>query len=167
MVKPVQSLEFAPLYSVRQVVHTLLERGAAKGLFFTRVKIQKMLYALHGQTLALRDRPLIDEPFEAWEFGPVVASLHRDMKAYGFGNVPPEDNWIGTWERVPDADTETVRMIDVVLKSMGRASGQHLVAWSSVAEIPCHRIFCDNTKRATIENADIQQHFRKYKLVSA
>lgn len=155
-----------PLYTARDVVHTLVERGEELGLKFTRVKLQKLVYAAHGQMLALHDRPLIDEPFSVWRHGPLVESLHHELKAYGKENVRAVDNWIKGWGRVPESDTDAMTILDAVLHQMGRATAQELVDWSKVAEGPWHQIyFADDKAATTIENSDIQQHFRKYALV--
>jgi uncharacterized phage-associated protein len=56
----------------------------------TNLKLQKLLYVAHmvyvGRT---NGRLLIDEPFEAWDFGPVLPSLYHRVKI--FGNSPIRD----------------------------------------------------------------------------
>jgi len=56
----------------------------------TNLKLQKILYLAHmvfvGRT---EGRLLIDEPFEAWDFGPVLPRLYHRVKI--FGNEPIRD----------------------------------------------------------------------------
>src|ERR1700689_5397887 len=48
------------------------------------MKVQKLVYFAHGWYLALTGgRPMINEPVEAWKFGPVVPSLYYELKKYG------------------------------------------------------------------------------------
>src|SRR5262249_39748786 len=42
-----------------------------------------IIYYAHGWFLALRDQKLVDQPFEAWEYGPVVQDLYHQFKRFG------------------------------------------------------------------------------------
>jgi uncharacterized phage-associated protein len=57
------------------------------------MKMQKLVYFAHGWHLGLNRTPLISEPVEAWDYGPVVPSLYRALKSYGAGQIlePLED----------------------------------------------------------------------------
>jgi uncharacterized phage-associated protein len=54
------------------------------GWSLTNLKLQKILYIAHmvfvGRT---NGQLLIDEPFEAWDFGPVLRSLYHRVKIFG------------------------------------------------------------------------------------
>ena len=43
----------------------------------------KLVYISHGWMLGIHDRPLINEPVEAWTYGPVVPSVYHRYKAFG------------------------------------------------------------------------------------
>ena len=47
------------------------------------MKIQKLVYFAHGWHLALKDKPLLNEDIQAWEFGPVVERLYHALKEHG------------------------------------------------------------------------------------
>lgn len=49
----------------------------------TQMHLHKLLYYAQGWSLATRGRPLFAEPIEAWQHGPVVASLYATFKPYG------------------------------------------------------------------------------------
>lgn len=49
----------------------------------TNLKLQKLLYFAQGKYLAKNNKPLFDEPIEAWELGPVVRSIYKTYKYCG------------------------------------------------------------------------------------
>ncbi|WNM27564.1 DUF4065 domain-containing protein [Demequina capsici] len=61
-----------------------------------RMKLQKLLYYAQSWHLAVFDRPLFDETFEAWGGGPVINSVYQASKA-----KPTYD--ITSWDGDPEA----------------------------------------------------------------
>jgi uncharacterized phage-associated protein len=49
----------------------------------TQMKLQKLLYYAHGWHLAIFGKPLFDEDFEAWPWGPVVRDIYFQTKDFG------------------------------------------------------------------------------------
>jgi uncharacterized phage-associated protein len=70
-------------YSAKAVANYFIEKAAREGVPLTPMKLQKLVYFAQGWHLALRDRPLIDEQIEAWQYGPVVRSLYRAFRECG------------------------------------------------------------------------------------
>lgn len=77
-------------YHVGQVANYILDLADRDGVPVSPMKLQKLVYLAHGYHLALTEQPLIDEPIEAWQFGPVVSSLYHAFKR--FGSQPIEGN---------------------------------------------------------------------------
>ncbi|MTH95348.1 Panacea domain-containing protein [Roseibium sp. RKSG952] len=48
-----------------------------------QLKIQKLVYCLHGWYLATQNAPLVGEYYEAWPYGPVLSSLYHEFKYNG------------------------------------------------------------------------------------
>jgi uncharacterized phage-associated protein len=46
------------------------------------LKIQKLVYFLHGWHLAVTGHPAVGERFEAWPHGPVLSSLYHQFKQH-------------------------------------------------------------------------------------
>ena len=46
---------------------------------FTSYQIGKLVYIAHGRTLALTDRPLINDRIEAWKCGPIIPVLYHEL----------------------------------------------------------------------------------------
>ena len=87
----------------------------------TGFQLQKLLYYCQAWNLVAFGVPLFDDPIEAWEHGPVVASVSRfHQHLY----------WVNR-RHVPDADSGNVPLenqcvIDAVLDAYGDYSGDQL-----------------------------------------
>jgi uncharacterized phage-associated protein len=64
----------------------------AAGDSITHLKLQKLVYYAQAWSLALLDRPLFEEDFQAWTHGPVVPSLWRRFRDHGWEALPAPDD---------------------------------------------------------------------------
>lgn len=53
------------------------------GWSVSNLRLQKILYFAHMFHLGIEGEPLINEAFEAWDYGPVVPSLYHRVKMFG------------------------------------------------------------------------------------
>ncbi|MGB3515575.1 MAG: type II toxin-antitoxin system antitoxin SocA domain-containing protein [Elainellaceae cyanobacterium] len=64
------------------------------GSFISNLKLQKLVYYAQAWHIALYDSPLFEEDFEAWVHGPVIPSLYKEYKSFGwqpiFKDAAPE-----------------------------------------------------------------------------
>ena len=60
----------------------------------TPMHILKLVYLAHGWMLALHGMPLINEPAEAWTYGPIIPTLYYRFQRFGGDAilVVPKDN---------------------------------------------------------------------------
>jgi uncharacterized phage-associated protein len=70
-----------------------VDRDAGQSI--THLKLQKLLYFAQAYHLANFNRQLFAEDMEAWAHGPVVPSIWREYKDYG-------------WESIPTCDAPTI-----------------------------------------------------------
>jgi uncharacterized phage-associated protein len=72
-------------HSADAIANYFLDRAGEDGKQLTPMHIQKLVYYAHAWHLAVdvSGRPLIDEPLEAWNYGPVIRSLYREFKDFG------------------------------------------------------------------------------------
>ncbi len=49
----------------------------------TPMHVIKLVYLSHGWMLGIHDRPLVNEPAEAWTYGPVIPSVYHRYKSFG------------------------------------------------------------------------------------
>jgi len=57
----------------------------------THKKLQKLCYYVQVWHLAIYNKPLVNEKFEAWVHGPVSRSLYHKYKNYGWQKIPSKD----------------------------------------------------------------------------
>ena len=67
---------------VREVANAILDVAEGAGFRLTNMALNKIAYFAHGWFLAQYAEPLIDSPFEAWQFGPVHPQLYRQMRRF-------------------------------------------------------------------------------------
>lgn len=58
----------------------------------TNLKIQKLLYLAQAYYLAKLHKPLFGDQIEAWEFGPVIPSVYKNLKKYGRKSITVEED---------------------------------------------------------------------------
>ncbi len=70
-------------FPVKHVANCILQRDFQDGVAtLTPMKLQKLVYMLHGWHLAITDDPAIDGDFEAWPYGPVEEDLYHLFKSF-------------------------------------------------------------------------------------
>lgn len=53
----------------------------------TNMRINKLLYYAQAWSLVRNKKPLFDEDFEAWDYGPVVPSVYKKYKRFKKNNI--------------------------------------------------------------------------------
>ncbi len=69
------------------VANSILEKSFVEEEVITHMKLQKLVYCLHGWHLAIRGAPAISEQVEAWKYGPVIGPLYHQFKSYGSDEI--------------------------------------------------------------------------------
>ena len=90
---------------------------------FSNLSVQKILYIAHMFHLAQDRGPLIQEHFEAWDYGPVVPELYHKAKTFGSGPVKNVFHSIPDMEPGEEADI----LVDAV-EGLGSARPGKLIA---------------------------------------
>lgn len=112
----------------------------------TPLQVIKLVYIAHGYSLALLNRPLIEEAVEAWRYGPVVPSVYHSAKKYGaqpidallysgvgVGQTERLDATESLFEEIPP---DQMAVLDGVLEAYGAFSGSQLVGMTHEAGSP-------------------------------
>ena len=64
-----------------------LQTGDA-GDAISNMKLQKLLYYAQGFALAILGKPLFEDDFEKWAYGPVLPVVYNKYKAFGSEAIP-------------------------------------------------------------------------------
>jgi len=75
------------MISVFGLANTLLAKARIQKIDITPMKLQKLLYFVYKHYLQLTGEPLFAERFEAWRYGPVIATVYDEFKKYGSGKI--------------------------------------------------------------------------------
>ncbi|MFI5200989.1 MAG: Panacea domain-containing protein, partial [Candidatus Kapaibacterium sp.] len=99
-------------YNPILIANYFINKSKEESVVLTPMKLVKLVYIAHGWTLALRDRELLTESVEAWQYGPVLPSVYHAFKQYGSGQIKelalPGNN---DFDRI---DSDTREVLDAV-----------------------------------------------------
>lgn len=140
---------------------TMLIEADRLGLRLTNLKVQKLLYLAHGLLLARHGEKLLNEPFHAWKYGPVVESLYHRLKVFGPDPVSASDPFIAPWAALPADDQQGRQAIVDVLKQFGGKTGGQLVSLSHAPGGPWAQVYQADTSSSEISNDLIEPYFRQ------
>ncbi|MDX6806441.1 Panacea domain-containing protein [Terrihabitans rhizophilus] len=147
-------------YDAKAVANAILEKSFQEKKPVSPLKLQKLLYYAHGYYSAAAGVPLIDQPFEAWEYGPVVPSLYREFRHCGnspINSLASDYSWeLEDFCPVPPVsdDRKMRRVIDFVWEAYGDYSPIELSEMTHQPDSPWDRT---RKKNKGIKNADISQ----------
>jgi uncharacterized phage-associated protein len=127
------------------------------------LKIQKLVYNLHGWHLATTGSPVVGEQFEAWPNGPVLSSLYQKFKKYRWHRITDyaEDIEPATGEAkaliVAVSDEKFYDIFRAVWKRYRGFSGEQLSALTHAENTPWSKARAAGQQY--IPNDDIRHHF--------
>lgn len=150
-------------FPVKAVANAILDKSFAEKRPVSPLKLQKLLYYAHGYYSAAYGQPLVDEAFEAWQYGPVVPAVYHEFKDFGNSPITREATDI-SWDDdevdsipVPPLfdDPRVQKVIDYVWKQYGHLSAVALSEMTHRPDSPW-----DKTMKANkfgLKNVDIPQ----------
>ena len=153
-------------YPAAAIANYLLDRADAAGQTLTQINIQKLVYFAHGWHLGIQGAPLIEEPIEAWQYGPVVRRLYDAFKRFGSQRIETravdlqvnaKNQVFSLTPRLPATDTFTRSFVDAIFEKYGSLAPFRLVELTHVEGSPWEK--ARRTGANVILNSDIQTYF--------
>lgn len=151
------------IYSASKIAFEFVKKGIEQGVPVTQMKLQKMVYFAHGIHLALYDKPLIKESFQAWKYGPVVPALYQAYKFYGSNPITDTD----LIELLYDIDKEQLdndsqESINNTWDTLKDINASQLSNWTHNTGSPWETNYVNGSSDINIPNEEIKEYFKKF-----
>lgn len=148
-------------YSPQQIAAWFLRKGVPEGAEpITHLKLQKLVYYAQAWSLAILNKPLFDEDFKAWRYGPVEPSLYHELKKFGYSVIPSDH--FGTSQKLNEDELSVIKQVREVYGKFTaeeiRDITHHDFPWIAVSKgLPVY-----GTKDGTIPKRLIQDYYKQY-----
>jgi uncharacterized phage-associated protein len=140
----------------KYVAEYLLSLASKDNNPLTPMQVLKLAYIAHGWQLGLHGRPLVNEPVEAWQYGPVIPSIYHRYKRYGgsfIDECPAE---------VPDCfDDVEHDVMKQVWSGYGKRSGISLSSLTHEPGTPWYITINQSGRGSVISNDLIEDYYRR------
>ena len=146
------------MHDARSVANLFIELAEGAGSPLTPMQVQKLVYLAHAWMLALYDRPLINEPFEAWKYGPVLPMLYHCLSHYRGDPITGYSLPLHSEDERAFDDAEK-SIITQVFQKYGHLSGPRLSALTHQPGSPWHQ--ADGRRDRYISNDVIKKYYVK------
>lgn len=122
-------------HDARSVANEFIRRGIDASNPLTPLQVQKLVYFAHAWMLGIYGRPLINEPFEVWKYGPVVPVVYYCLRHYGGDPVTePLPNHPDDFK--DDFDAAEQDILGQVFDIYGDLSGPRLITLTHLGGTP-------------------------------
>jgi uncharacterized phage-associated protein len=130
--------------------------------------LQKIAYFAHGLHLASHGAPLVKQPFEAWEHGPVVRVVYDAFRSAGDAPIAARATRLDPVTRevhvvTPDFPEDTAWFVEQVVRRYGHIHASELRRMTHEEGGPWHQVWHSPSGRITlgmrIDNEAVRRHF--------
>lgn len=138
------------------VANYIIDKAMSKGNPLTPMQVIKLVYLCHGWMLGLYNRPLINEPVEAWQYGPVIKNLYQRVKQYRSNPILDKlDNTDSVFSE------EEQDVMDQVINKYSSLSGVALSSLTHADGTPWSNTWNPEIRNVKISNDLIEDHFKE------
>ncbi len=142
-------------YDSRQVANRLINLSNQSGVAMSIMRLLKLTYMTHGWTLAVLERPLVNDYVQAWKYGPVIPGIYYSFRPHGVYNLNPIPL---VHESVFDQDVDD--LISSVYDIYGSLSASQLSALTHIKDGPWYTKYKKGERGIIIPNELIAEHFK-------
>lgn len=157
-------------YDAKAVANYFLDKAESSGTTLTPMKLQKLVFFAHGWHLGLNDEPLISDPIEAWQFGPVVPSLYHEFKHERAGAITGRATELDLEDfkyqapTVRDDDIGAKKLMDSVWNTYGKLTAVQLSNLTHLPNSPwdlARKKYDGDMRSVPIDDDLIRTYFRQ------
>jgi uncharacterized phage-associated protein len=159
------------MYEARKICNLLISRSDEHKHPLTNLRINKLLYFVHGWGLTRNSQGFVRNHFLAWTFGPIVKPVFDEFKLYGDRMIDQPAQYLdyatGKYKVIPynDISPHDIEIIMRVFLEYDRYSTYELVDMTHEPNGPWDIIFKELAKERRlnqrIPNDLIRDHFFK------
>jgi uncharacterized phage-associated protein len=155
-------------YDARAVANFILDRADEESMPLTQLALLKIIYFAHGWSLAVKNRPLVSQPIEAWEHGPVIKVVRDAFKSFGKKPITGRAERLilatGEFQVVPpNIETDDADFIAAVYRTYRDFDGLELSDLTHVSNSPWDRVWNPQSASGAlglrIKNEAIKSYF--------
>lgn len=149
-------------YKSLAVANYILDLAKKNNDTLTPMQLIKLTYIAHGWMLGKYGVALLLEPVQAWQYGPVVASVYKAVSKY---RSSPVENVEGYSPFAPiDFSDREKEIMEKVYNIYGKCDGLVLSSATHQPESPWSSVPSKRFPASTISN-DLIEHFYKNHVV--
>ena len=150
-------------YSASLIAAVFVAKSIKEEKYLTQMKLQKMVYFAHGYHLAKYAQPLIEEPIQAWKFGPVIPQIYYDYKLYG-SDLIMNTNYLSIPYELEEKEFESLSAsakdaIEYTWAVTKNISAAKLSSWTHEPASPWAQVYNENDRETVIKDDIIKQYF--------
>lgn len=143
-------------YSSIKLANEFLRCAREDGRALTPLQLIKLVYIAHGWGLPLLGRPLLNEPVQAWQYGPVVPSLYHAIRHFRASPVVGDVAGDPDPQALSDVERQFIRNVYDRYKHL---SGTQLSSLTHMDDTPWSQVWASSGRNATIPDDLIAAHY--------
>lgn len=124
------------------------------GWRLSNLPLQKILYMADMNFVGINGHRMLDEDFEAWDYGPVIPSLYHKCKAFGAKPIPPV-----FWGAKDITGTREGDMLDLAWQNLHKATPGALVEKTHSAEGAWVKRYVPGARQRIISTDDMIEEY--------
>lgn len=151
-------------YDSRAVANSILHYAKDTGKKLTPMQLIKLVYVANGWSLALLNRPLINEQIQAWQYGPVIPTVYRAFSHFGSAPITNyATDKLSKLEFTAVLEEDERRLITAVVNSYGHMHAFQLSNKMHEPGTPWTKTFNESGPYSEISQDLIKEHFLELK----
>lgn len=140
-------------YNSKDMAQYVVDRRKENNDTVTPLQLMKIVYLCHGWLLGIKGRPLVNDAFEAWQYGPVSRELYEAVRHYRSSPVT-----VVKGAKALSLDSDEFEVVNNVIDFYAKFDGLRLSALTHEPRSPWDITWSSAGKNAPISN-DLIEHF--------
>lgn len=143
------------MYSCFDISKEFLALAKEEGLTIAPMKLLKLVYIAHGYHLGFKKKPLINNPIQAWKYGPVIPELYHTTKKFGRYPVDPDLIEMFFTKELTEEDKHFLKLVWNAYKHL---NGLQLSTLTHAKDTPWEKTY-DGVHNKLIPNNLIEEYY--------